>query len=80
MFQKLAYAGTFFAVSLISIRSLHFSSSAIMRISGIILGKSSLGFFPGSLLQALLFRHGGLTALGAIHLCYPYRPIIIFTV
>lgn len=60
-------AGTFFAVSLISIpvppTSVH---PLICGLIGIILGwKSPLAFFPALLLQALLFKHGGLTSLGA---------------
>lgn len=60
-------AGTFFAVSLISIpvppTSVH---PMLCGLIGIILGKRvPLAFFPALLLQALLFRHGGITALGA---------------
>ncbi len=60
-------AGTFFAVSLISIpvppTSVH---PLLCGLIGIILGKKApWAFFPALLLQALLFRHGGLTALGA---------------
>ncbi|MGI6679863.1 MAG: CbiM family transporter [Dehalobacterium sp.] len=60
-------AGTFFAVSLISIpvppTSVH---PLLCGLIGIILGKRApWAFFPALLLQALLFRHGGLTALGA---------------
>ncbi|HHX23972.1 MAG TPA: cobalt transporter CbiM [Thermoanaerobacterales bacterium] len=60
-------AGTFFAVSLISIpvppTSVH---PLLCGLIGIILGKKApLAFFPALLLQALLFKHGGLTALGA---------------
>ncbi|NLM51327.1 MAG: cobalt transporter CbiM [Firmicutes bacterium] len=60
-------AGTFFAVSLISIpvspTSVH---PLLCGLIGIILGKKSpLAFFPALLLQALLLRHGGLTALAA---------------
>lgn len=60
-------AGTFFAVSLISIpvppTSVH---PLLCGLIGIILGKKALlAFFPALLLQALLFRHGGITSLGA---------------
>lgn len=60
-------AGTFFAVSLISIpvppTSVH---PLLCGLIGIVLGgKAPLAFFPALLLQALLFRHGGLTSLGA---------------
>lgn len=60
-------SGTFFAVSLIMIpippSSVH---PLLCGLIGIILGrKSALAFFPALLLQALLFRHGGMTALGA---------------
>ncbi|MDI9471898.1 MAG: CbiM family transporter [Bacillota bacterium] len=60
-------AGTFFAASLISIpippSSVH---PLLCGLIGIILGgKSVLAFFPALFLQALLFRHGGLTTLGA---------------
>ena len=60
-------AGTFFAVSLISIpvppTSVH---PLLCGLIGIILGKRApWAFFPALLLQALLFRHGGLTSLGA---------------
>ncbi|NMA67812.1 MAG: cobalt transporter CbiM [Desulfitobacterium sp.] len=60
-------AGTFFAVSLISIpvppTSVH---PLLCGLIGIILGKRApWAFFPALLLQALLFRHGGITALGA---------------
>lgn len=60
-------AGTFFAVSLITIpippSSVH---PMLVGLIGIILGrKSALAFFPALLLQALLFKHGGLTSLGA---------------
>ncbi|SDK90791.1 CbiM family transporter [Natronincola ferrireducens] len=60
-------AGTFFAVSLISIpvppTSVH---PLLCGLIGIILGKKApLAFFPALLLQALLFRHGGVTSLGA---------------
>lgn len=60
-------SGTFFAVSLIMIpippSSVH---PLLCGLIGIILGrKSALAFFPALLLQALLFRHGGITALGA---------------
>ena len=54
-------AGTFFAVSLISIpvppTSVH---PLLCGLIGIILGKKApWAFFPALLLQALLFRHGG---------------------
>lgn len=60
-------AGTFFAVSLISIpvppTTVH---PLLCGLIGIILGKKApLAFFPALLLQALLFRHGGITSLGA---------------
>lgn len=60
-------AGTFFAVSLISIpvppTSVH---PLLCGLIGVILGKKApLAFFPALLLQALLFRHGGITSLGA---------------
>ena len=60
-------AGTFFAISLISIpvppTSVH---PLVCGLIGIILGaKSSLAFFIALLLQALLFKHGGITSLGA---------------
>ncbi|MGO1478472.1 CbiM family transporter [Senegalia sp. (in: firmicutes)] len=60
-------SGTFFAISLLSIpigpSSVH---PLLVGLIGIILGRrSALAFFPALLLQALLFRHGGLTALGA---------------
>jgi len=60
-------AGTFFAVSLISIpvppTSVH---PLICGLIGIILGaKAPLAFFVALLLQALLFKHGGITSLGA---------------
>jgi len=60
-------AGTFFAVSLISIpvppTSVH---PLLCGLIGIILGKKApLAFFSALLLQALLFRHGGITSLGA---------------
>lgn len=60
-------AATFFAVALISIpvgpSSAH---PLICGLIGIILGKkSSIAFFIALLLQALLFKHGGLTSLGA---------------
>jgi len=60
-------AGTFFAVSLISIpippASVH---PLLCGLVGIILGKRApLAFFSALLLQALLFKHGGLTSLGA---------------
>lgn len=60
-------AGTFFAVSLISIpvppTTVH---PLLCGLMGIILGKKApLAFFPALLLQALLFKHGGLTSLGA---------------
>ncbi|NLW24417.1 MAG: cobalt transporter CbiM [Clostridia bacterium] len=73
-------AGTFFAVSLISIpvppTSVH---PLLCGLIGVILGKRApLAFFPALLLQALLFKHGGLTSLGAntvmlsipAYLCY----------
>lgn len=60
-------SATFFAVALISIpvgpSSAH---PLICGLVGIILGnKSSISFFIALLLQALLFKHGGLTSLGA---------------
>ena len=60
-------AGTFFALSLISVpigpSSVH---PLICGLIGIILGrKSALAFLPALLLQALLFKHGGITSLGA---------------
>lgn len=60
-------AGTFFAVSLISIpvppTSVH---PLLCGLIGILLGKRAiLAFFPALLLQALLFKHGGITSLGA---------------
>lgn len=60
-------SGTFFAASLISIpvppSSVH---PLLCGLIGIILGKrSALAFFPALFLQALLFKHGGLTSLGA---------------
>lgn len=60
-------AGTFFAISLMSFpvgpSSVH---PMLVGLIGIILGRrSALAFFPALLLQALLFKHGGLTALGA---------------
>lgn len=60
-------SGTFFAASLISIpippSSVH---PLLCGLIGMILGgKSALAFFPALFLQALLFRHGGLTSLGA---------------
>lgn len=60
-------AGTFFAVSLISIpvppTSVH---PLLCGLIGIILGKRApLAFFPALLLQALLFKHGGIASLGA---------------
>lgn len=60
-------AGTFFAVSLISIpvppTSVH---PLLCGLIGILLGKRApLAFLPALFLQALLFRHGGLSALGA---------------
>lgn len=60
-------AATFFGVSLISIpvppTSVH---PLLCGLIGIILGKRVvLAFLPALLLQALLFKHGGLTALGA---------------
>lgn len=60
-------AGTFFAVSLISIpvppTSVH---PLLCGLIGIILGrKAALAFFPALLLQALLFKHGGISSLGA---------------
>ncbi len=60
-------SGTFFAISLISFpigpSSVH---PLLVGLIGIILGRrSALAFFPALLLQALLFKHGGLTALGA---------------
>ena len=60
-------AGTFFAISLITIPVPPSSVHPILGgLLGIILGwKSALAFFPALLLQALLFKHGGLTSLGA---------------
>lgn len=60
-------SGTFFAASLISIpippSSVH---PLLCGLIGIILGKKSiLAFAPALFLQALLFKHGGLTTLGA---------------
>lgn len=60
-------AGAFFAVSLISIpvgpSSIH---PLFAGLSGIILGRRApLALFVALLLQAALFQHGGLTALGA---------------
>lgn len=60
-------AGTFFAVSLISIpvppTSVH---PLLCGLIGVILGrKAALAFFPALLLQALLFKHGGISTLGA---------------
>lgn len=60
-------SATFFAASLISIpvppTSVH---PLLCGLIGIILGKrAALAFFPALLLQALLFRHGGITSLGA---------------
>ena len=60
-------AGTFFAVSLISIpvppTSVH---PLVCGLIGIILGaKAPLAFSVALLLQALLFKHGGITSLGA---------------
>lgn len=60
-------SATFFAVSLISIpippTTVH---PLLCGLIGIILGKrSALAFFPALLLQALLFKHGGITSLGA---------------
>ena len=60
-------SATFFAASLISIpvppTSVH---PLLCGLIGIILGKkAALAFFPALLLQALLFKHGGITALGA---------------
>lgn len=60
-------AGTFFAASLIAIpvppTSIH---PLLCGLMGILLGKKApLAFFPALLLQALLFRHGGITSLGA---------------
>jgi len=60
-------SATFFAASLISIpvppTSVH---PLLCGLIGIILGKrTALAFFPALLLQALLFKHGGITSLGA---------------
>ena len=60
-------SATFFAASLISIpvppTSVH---PLLCGLIGIILGKrAALAFFPALLLQALLFKHGGITSLGA---------------
>ena len=60
-------SATFFATSLISIpvppTSVH---PLLCGLIGIILGKrTALAFFPALLLQALLFKHGGITSLGA---------------
>lgn len=60
-------AATFFAVSLISIpvppTSVH---PLLAGLIGIILGaQAPLAFFVALLLQALLFKHGGLSSLGA---------------
>lgn len=60
-------SATFFAVSLISIpvppSSVH---PLLCGLIGIILGRqAALAFLPALLLQALLFKHGGITALGA---------------
>ena len=63
------------AVSLISIpvppTSVH---PPLCGLIGIILGKSSLGFFPG-LYYRPYYLDMGANSLGPIHLCYPYRPI-----
>lgn len=60
-------AGTFFAASLISIPIPPSSAHALLcGLIGIILGRrSALAFMPALFLQALLFKHGGLTSLGA---------------
>lgn len=60
-------SATFFAASLISIpvppTSVH---PLLCGLIGIILGKrAALAFFPALLLQTLLFKHGGITSLGA---------------
>jgi cobalt/nickel transport system permease protein len=60
-------SATFFGVSLISIpvppTSVH---PLLCGLIGILLGrKLALAFVPALLLQALLFRHGGLTTVGA---------------
>ncbi|NLY46884.1 MAG: cobalt transporter CbiM [Tissierella sp.] len=60
-------SATFFAASLISIpvppTSVH---PLLCGLIGIILGKkAALAFFPALLLQAILFKHGGITSLGA---------------
>lgn len=60
-------SATFFGVSLISIpvppTSVH---PLLCGLIGILLGRRlALAFLPALLLQALLFRHGGLTTVGA---------------
>lgn len=81
-------SATFFAVSLISIpvppTSVH---PLLCGLIGILLGRQvALAFLPALLLQALLFKHGGLTSLGAntvtlsipaylSYLLYKYLPI-----